>query len=81
MVVYKAMIDIANVPLHDKFQLITRHDPDELVYPKEGYLGIDYTDDLVMIQVTWVAGRSIDVKKKFYQRIAQELHEKHGFRK
>jgi 4-oxalocrotonate tautomerase len=80
-VVYKAMIDIANVPLHDKFQVITRHDPDELVYPKEGYLGIDYTDDLVMIQVTWVAGRSIDVKKKFYQRIAQELHEKHGFRK
>jgi 4-oxalocrotonate tautomerase len=80
-VVYKAMIDIANVPLHDEFQVITRHDPDELVYPKEGYLGIDYTDDLVMIQVTWVAGRSIDVKKKFYQRIAQELHEKHGFRK
>jgi len=80
-VVYKAMIDIANVPLHDKFQVITRHEPDELVYPKEGYLGIDYTDDLVMIQVTWVASRSIEVKKKFYQRIARELHEKHGFRK
>jgi 4-oxalocrotonate tautomerase len=79
--VYSAMVEIANVPPHDKFQVITRHTADEIVYPQEGYLGIDYSPDIIFIQVTWVAGRSTDVKKKFYRRIADELHEKQGVRK
>jgi 4-oxalocrotonate tautomerase len=79
--VYGAMIEIANVPLHDRFQVITRHAADEIVYPEEGYLGIDYTRDIIIIQVTWVAGRSTEVKKQFYKKIADELHDKHGVRK
>src|SRR5882672_2329762 len=74
--VYGAMVEIANVPLHDKFQIITRHADDEIIYPDEGYLGIEYSRDLVIIQITWVGGRAIDVKKKFYKRIADEIHEK-----
>jgi 4-oxalocrotonate tautomerase len=31
--------------------------------------------------VTWVGGRSTDVKKQFYRRIADEVHEKAGVRK
>ena len=34
--VYGAMVEIANVPLHDKFQIITRHADDEIIYPEEG---------------------------------------------
>ncbi len=79
--VYRAMTEIANVPAHDKFQIVTRHAADEIIYPKEGYLGIDYTADIIMIQVTWVAGRSTDVKKKFYQQIADEIHRKENVRK
>src|ERR1700681_4053889 len=45
--VYGAMVEIANVPLHDKFQIITRHADDEIIYPGEGYLGIQYTRDIV----------------------------------
>jgi len=63
--VYGAMVEIANVPLHDKFQIITRHADDEIIYPEEGYLGIEYSRDLVIIQITWVGGRSIDLKKNF----------------
>ena len=74
--VYGAMVEIANVPLHDKFQIITRHADDEIIYPEEGYLGIEYSRDLIIIQITWVGGRAIDVKKKFYKRIADEIHEK-----
>ena len=62
-VVYKAMIEIANVPANDKFQIITRHESDEMIYPSEGYLGMEYTPDIIVIQVTWVGGRSVDVKK------------------
>jgi|SRR5271168_4848374 len=79
--VYNAMIEIANVPPHDKFHVITRHEPDEIIYPAEGYLGIEYTRDIIIIQVTWVGGRSTEVKKKFYRRIADELHEKQQVRK
>ncbi len=79
--VYSAMTEIANVPVNDKFQIVTRHSADELIYPDEGYLGITSSPDLVIIQVTWVGGRSTDVKKQFYRRIADEIHEKAGVRK
>src|ERR1700761_6276385 len=41
--IYNAMVEVANVPVHDKFQVVTRHAPDEIIYPAEGYLGIQYT--------------------------------------
>src|ERR1700681_832410 len=79
--IYHAMVEVANVPLHDTFQVVTRHAPDEIIYPEEGYLGLNYTRDLIMVQVTWVSGRSVDVKKKFLRRIADEIHEKAHVRK
>ena len=80
-VVYAAMIEIAKVPPHDKFQIITRHAAEQLIYPSEGYLGIDYTPGIIFIQVFWVAGRSTDVKKAFYRKIADDLHARAGVRK
>lgn len=79
-VVYDAMVSVANVPAHDKFQIVTRHAAGELVYPTEGYLGIDYTSGIVFIQVTWNAGRSIEVKKAFYKAVAEGIHQKAGVR-
>jgi 4-oxalocrotonate tautomerase len=79
--VYGAMIEIANSPVNDKFQIVTRHSTDEIIYPEEGYLGVQYSTDLIIIQVTWVGGRSTDVKKQFYRRIADEIHVKAGVRK
>jgi 4-oxalocrotonate tautomerase len=79
--VYAAMTDVANVPPNDKFQIVTRHDDSELVYPADGYLGIQYSRNIVFIQVTWVAGRTTEVKKAFYKKIANEVHEKAGLAK
>ncbi|MGA2129890.1 MAG: tautomerase family protein [Xanthobacteraceae bacterium] len=79
--VYNAMVAIANVPPNDRFQIITRHAADEIVYPEEGYLGITYSRDLIIIQVTWVAGRSTDVKKAFYRRVVDEICAKQPVRK
>jgi len=80
-VVYQAMVNVANVPEHDKFQIIHRHAKEELVYPAAGYLGISYTPNIVFIQITWNAGRSVEVKKAFYKAIAEGIHEKTGLRK
>jgi phenylpyruvate tautomerase PptA (4-oxalocrotonate tautomerase family) len=80
-VVYEAMLTTANVPEHDKFQIINRHAKDELVYPAAGYLGLNYSPHIVFIQVTWVAGRSVEVKKAFFKAIADGIHSKTGLRK
>lgn len=79
--VYNAMIAVASVPINDRFQVITRHEPDEIIYPQDGYLGIDYTPELIMIQITWVGGRSTEVKRRFYKQIAEEIHARQGVRK
>jgi 4-oxalocrotonate tautomerase len=79
--IYTAMIEVANVPPNDKFQIITRHDDSELVYPSEGYLGIQYSRNIVFIQVAWVAGRTTETKKAFYKRIADDIHAKTGLAK
>jgi 4-oxalocrotonate tautomerase len=44
------MTDIANVPANDKLRTVTRRSPDEIIYPQEGYLGIEYSPDLIIIQ-------------------------------
>ena len=79
--IYRAMTELANVPPNDKFQIVTRHAADEIVYPEDGYLGMKYSRDLVLIQITWVAGRSTDVKKKLYKQIAEEIHARADVRK
>lgn len=79
--VYDAMLAVANVPPNDKFQIITRHGSDELVYPEEGYLGISYTQNIIFIQVTWNAGRSVEVKQAFYRQVADRIHAEASIRK
>lgn len=79
--IYEAMTLTANVPENDKFQIVTRHDDDELIYPDAGYLGVSYSPDIVFIQVTWVASRSTEAKKAFYRMVADFIHERTGIRK
>jgi 4-oxalocrotonate tautomerase len=71
-IVYKAMIDLINVPHDDKFQVITEHDRDDLNFA-ESYLGNSYSDDIVFIQVTLNGGRSVELKKAFYKRIVDDF--------
>jgi 4-oxalocrotonate tautomerase len=78
-IVYKAMIDLINVPRHDKFQVITEHDRDDLNFA-ESYLGNRYTDDIVFIQITLNAGRSVELKKAFYKRIVDDFQSQLGGR-
>jgi phenylpyruvate tautomerase PptA (4-oxalocrotonate tautomerase family) len=79
-VIYEAMLSTANVPEHDKFQIVHRHASEELVYPASGYLGVTYTPNIVFIQITWNEGRSVDVKKAFYKAVAQGIHDRTGLR-
>ena len=74
-IVYEVMMAHINVPKDDKFQVITRHDSKELVVPKS-YLGIEYSEEVIFIQVTLNEGRTTELKKKFYKAICESLVEK-----
>jgi len=80
-VVYDAMTSTAKVPVNDKFMIVSKHDRGDLVFPSEGYLGIQYTPGIVFIQITWNVGRTTDVKKAFYRKVADDIHAKTGTRK
>jgi 4-oxalocrotonate tautomerase len=74
-IVYEVMTAYINVPKDDKFQVITKHESQELVMPKS-YLGIEYSEDIIFIQVTLNEGRTTEMKKKFYKAICEGIVEK-----
>lgn len=78
--VYQAMTEVISVPANDKFQIISRRASNDLVYPAS-YLGIEYSPGIVFIQITLNHGRSTELKKAFYQRIANDLHDRLGIRR
>ncbi len=62
-----------------RFHIITEHDKDSLVYDP-GYLDIQRTDGIVIIQITLNEGRTLERKKAFYKLLAERLHEELGIR-
>jgi phenylpyruvate tautomerase PptA (4-oxalocrotonate tautomerase family) len=73
-IIYTAMRDVINVPENDKFQVITQHDAEELNVA-DSYLGNRYSADIILIQITLNAGRTVEMKKAFFKRIADDLHD------
>ena len=70
--VHQSLVETIDVPAKDRFQLITEHDAEDFVYDRE-YLGIARSRDLVIIQITLSAGRSLHLKRRLYRRIAERL--------
>lgn len=79
--VHQAMIETFDVPVDDRFQILTEHAAaTEIVHPAS-YLGVSYSDDLVMIQITCSFGRSVETKKKLYTAIADRISQSVGLRR
>ena len=72
--VHRALVETVDVPQRDRFQLLTEHEPGDLVYDSE-YLGIARSDNIVIIQITLNTGRSLEKKRRLYRRIAHNLGE------
>ena len=79
-VVYDALLEHAGAPEDDRFQIISEHDSDNFIYDPK-YLGILRSADLVMIEIVFVQGRSLDQKKALYKGIADGLSSRLGMRK
>ena len=68
------------VPKDDRFQVISEHEPPNFVFDPS-YLGVQRSEELVMIQITWNEGRTLDQKKALYKAIADGLAGKVGLRR
>ena len=78
--VHRAMVETIQVPEKDRFQLITEHDPAGLIYDPS-YLDIPRSDGIVFIQITISGGRTVEMKKALFARIAGLLAEGAGVRR
>ena len=77
-VVYEAMV-AGGVPEKDRFQIVAEHDADDFLFDPN-YLGIARTQNLVIIQITWNEGRTVEQKKVLYKAIADGLAKAPGIR-
>lgn len=77
--VHRALLEALAVPVDDRFQVITQHDADGLIYDPQ-YLGIQRSDRVVFVQITLSAGRKPQQKRKLFKRAAEILAESPGLR-
>jgi len=75
--VHRAMIEAFDIPPDDRFQVITEHPPEGLVY-NAGYLGVRRSNRVVFVQITLSSGRKPQQKRKLYKRMAEILAESPG---
>jgi 4-oxalocrotonate tautomerase len=78
--VHRAMVETISVPPQDHFQIITEHAKSHFIYDPT-YLNIRRSDDLIIIQITLNQGRTVDMKKALYKKIADLLHRDLNLRK
>ncbi|MBD9359622.1 tautomerase family protein [Methylomonas fluvii] len=72
-IVHQEMVHTISVPEKDRFQVITEHDNNSLIYDSN-YLGIHRSDGIIFIQITLNEGRDVGLKKSLYKNIADSLH-------
>lgn len=77
-VVYRSLLSVG-VPENDRFQVIAEHDADGFIFDAN-YLVGPRSDDLVIVQITWNEGRTLEQKKALYAAIASGLAETPGLR-
>jgi 4-oxalocrotonate tautomerase len=73
------MVEGADVPAQDRFQIITEHPAGGLIY-NPTYLGVQRSDDIVLVQITLSMGRKLAQKRKLMKRMAEILQENPGLR-
>ena len=70
--VHEALVAQANVPAGDRFQVIEEAEHDHLV-AHPSYAAMQRSDDVIFIQITLNAGRTIEIKRALYADIAARL--------
>lgn len=75
-----ALKEAFNVPADDLFHIVAEHEPDGGIVCGASYLGIEYSDDLTIIQIAANDTRTLEQKKALYRLIARNLAANRGLR-
>lgn len=77
--VHEAMVAAIGIPENDVFQLLSEYQPGDFVFDR-GFLGMQRSDRIVVVQITLRRGRSDAMKRDLYARIAANLGRAAGVR-
>lgn len=77
--IHSALVSEADVPADDRFQAIVELPHDRLVQHAT-YGGVLRSNDLIIVEVTLNVGRTVEIKKKLYARMASNLEKNIGLR-
>lgn len=77
--IHQALREVFKVPEDDLFMLVSEHDADNFFFGRH-YLGIERSDDLVIIQIAANNTRGQEQKKALYAQIARNLAASPGVR-
>jgi 4-oxalocrotonate tautomerase len=78
--VYTALRETFNVPDEDRFITISEHDEESFLFSRT-YMGIERSDDLVILQITVSNTRTVGQKKALFARIVERLAQDPGLRR
>jgi phenylpyruvate tautomerase PptA (4-oxalocrotonate tautomerase family) len=78
--VHRALVETIKVPEKDRFQLVVEEPAGGLIYDPS-YLDIPRSEEVVFIQITISTGRTLEVKKALFARIAELLAQSPGLRR
>jgi len=78
--VHQALVEVAAVPADDRFQILEEVPAAALIWSPT-YLGIRRSGSLVIVQIFFNAGRSVEVKQRLYAGIAERVTAATGLRK
>ena len=70
--VHLSLVEEFHIPELDKFQIVRELDTDYLIFPSS-YLDVPHTDKIIFIQITAKEGRTVEMKKRLYQKIAERV--------
>jgi len=73
--VHKALVEEFKIPELDKFQIVQEVEANNLIFPPN-YLGVPHSENIVYIHITAKKGRTVEMKKQLYKKIAMLISEK-----
>ncbi len=77
--VHAALVAKLGIPATDRFQLIREYDGDDFIHA-DAHLDLTYSADLVMLEITFVEGRSDEVKKELLRDLNERFVASAGIR-
>ena len=79
-IVYQGIVGVLKAPDNDRFVVVHEHDPENFFWAST-FLGVKKSPDVIFIQVISTVGNTVEQKREFYRKMADDLNQWVGLRK